>query len=138
MKKLVAVLAALAALAFASTALAKHHEVKVEQKEGVGAYLTDTEGNTLYWFKKDMANMSMCTGECVDKWPLFFREKVGATGDMKAEEFGTITREDGKKQSTFRGWPLYYFAGDKKAGETNGNKVKDVWFTVDPANFPPK
>jgi predicted lipoprotein with Yx(FWY)xxD motif len=32
------------------------------------------------------------------------QEKVGVTGDLKASDFASITREDGKKQ----GMPLYY------------------------------
>ena len=57
---------------------------------------------------------------------------------MKAEDFGTITREDGQKQTTFRGFPLYYWVNDKAAGDTLGQNVNSVWFVVDPANFPPK
>jgi len=54
------------------------------------------------------------------------------------EDFGTITREDGKKQTTFRGYPLYYWGGDKAQGDTAGQGVNNVWYVIDPANFPPK
>ena len=57
---------------------------------------------------------------------------------MKAEDFGTITREDGKKQTTFRGYPLYYWVGDKAAGDTKGQGMGNVWHVIDPAKFPPK
>lgn len=119
-------------------ALAKHHAVKVADKAGVGTYLTDTEGKTLYWFKNDSAGKSTCAGPCVEKWPLYYRETVAAPAGVPATDFGTITREDGKKQTAFRGYPLYYFQGDAKAGDTNGQGVKDVWFVVNPDNFPPK
>lgn len=119
-------------------ALADNHAVKVAEKEGVGKYLTDAKGITLYWFKKDAPGKSSCTGGCVDKWPLYFREKVAPPSGIKAEDFGTITREDGKKQTTFRGFPLYYWFQDTKPGDLSGNKVNDVWFVIDPANFPPK
>ena len=54
------------------------------------------------------------------------------------EDFGTITREDGEKQTTFRGYPLYYWVNDNGAGDTTGNGVKGVWFVVNPDDFPPK
>jgi hypothetical protein len=33
-------------------------------------------------------------------------------------------------QVTYGGRPLYYFAGDAKAGDTNGQGVRGVWFAV--------
>ena len=42
---------------------------------------------------------------------------------------GSITRpDDGKKQVTYNGMPLYYFASDTKAGDTNGQGVGDIWW----------
>ncbi len=118
--------------------LAAHHAVKIQEKEGVGKYLTDTEGKTLYWFKKDEPGKSSCTGPCIEKWPVYYRETVVAPKGVNASDFGTITRDDGKKQTTFRGYPLYYWINDKQAGETNGQGVNNVWSVVDPDNFPPK
>ena len=131
-QRLVSLTVTLAALLVAATALADHHAVKVAKKEPIGAYLTDTKGMTLYTFKKDMAGMSHCEGACVEKWPLYFREAVAAKDGLKAEEFATITRADGKQQTTYKGMPLYYFAGDKAAGDTNGQAVKEVWYAATP------
>lgn len=124
-----------AALSFATAALADHHAVKTASKEGLGSYLTDAKGMTLYWFKKDTAGHSACAGECVQKWPLYYREKVAAPAGTAADEFGTITREDGARQTTFRGYPLYYFIQDQAAGEAKGQGIKDVWYVIDPATF---
>ena len=49
-----------------------------------------------------------------------------------------LEREDGKKQTTFRGYPLYYWAGDKAPGDTKGQGVNNVWYVIDPAKFPLK
>lgn len=138
MKKTTGWLLSLGILLFAASALADHHAVKVAKKDGVGSYLADTKGMTLYWFKKDSPGKSACAGPCVEKWPLYHRDAVKAPEGVKAEDFGTITREDGKKQTTFRGFPLYYWASDKAAGDTLGQGVNGVWYVVDPSNFPPR
>lgn len=122
----------------ASLALADHHAVKSAAKEGLGTFLTDAKGMSLYWFTKDAAGTSNCDAGCLEKWPLYYRETVAPPTGVDAGDFGTITRGDGQKQTTFRGWPLYYFVMDKAAGDTKGQGVKDVWFVIDPAQFPVK
>jgi predicted lipoprotein with Yx(FWY)xxD motif len=34
---------------------------------------------------------------------------------------------------TLNGWPLYYYAGDSAAGDTNGQAVGGIWWVLDPA-----
>jgi predicted lipoprotein with Yx(FWY)xxD motif len=126
------------AMMFATIAVADHHAIKTVSKEGVGTYLTDAKGMTLYWFTKDTAGHSACAGECLQKWPIYYRDKVAAPAGTMSEEFATLTREDGEKQTTFRGYPLYYFIQDQAAGDTRGQGVKEVWYVIDPGNFPPK
>jgi predicted lipoprotein with Yx(FWY)xxD motif len=133
---LVALIGLLALLVLPAAAM--HHEVKLAEKAGIGQYLTDSEGMTLYWFKKDSPGQSTCTGGCVDKWPLFFRENVAPPTGLNANEFESITREDGVRQTLFRGFPLYYFKGDAAKGDTKGNDMMDVWYVVNPAKFPPE
>jgi len=136
-RNLAVLLSVAAALLFSTVTYADHHAVKVTKSEKLGSFLTDTKGMTLYWFKSDSPGKSACTGGCVEKWPLYYRKEVKPPEEVKAADFSTITREDGKPQTTFRGYPLYYFAGDKAAGDANGQGLKDVWFVIDPAKFPP-
>jgi len=139
MKKFTMVLIIIGLMAFGiSTAMGSHHAIKIQEKEGIGKYLTDTEGKALYWFKKDSPGKSACTGPCLEKWPIYYREAVASPKEIKAEDFGAITREDGKIQTTFRGYPLYYWINDKQSGDTFGQGVNDVWFVINPDNFPPK
>jgi len=112
-------------------ALAAGAGASVSKKDGVGAFLVDSVGQTLYVFKKDSPGQSACQGECIAKWPAYLAEGA-PTGGLKPADFGTITRADGKKQSTYKGLPLYYFAADKVPGETKGNGVKDVWSVATP------
>lgn len=143
MKKPLRVLAACAlalglALGLSGMALADNHAVNVKESPELGKYLVDAKGMTLYWFAKDKPGESACAGDCITKWPAYFRDTVGAGKGLKPEDFGTITRGDRAKQTTFRGYPLYYFVPDKAPGEAKGQKMGNVWFVVDPGNFPPK
>ncbi len=130
--RLGAALAAALTVMLAGAARADHHVVKVATKDKVGSHLTDAKGMSLYTFKKDSPGKSACAGECVAKWPLYFREKVAASGNLKESDFGTLTREDGQKQTTYKGMPLYYFVADKAPGDTNGHEVREVWYLAKP------
>jgi len=131
-KHSVVFLAAALVLALAGTALAADNTVGIKSKEGQGSYLVDGKGMTLYYFKNDSPGKSVCAGPCIEKWPLFYIDTVAVPPELKAGDFGTITRDDGKKQTTYKGIPLYYFGGDKVAGDTKGQGVKDIWFVVQP------
>jgi predicted lipoprotein with Yx(FWY)xxD motif len=123
---------AVLSLALAGVALADDHTIKLSEKDGVGKFITDSKGMTLYIFKKDSPGKSVCAGPCVEKWPLYFRDMVTVPEGLHAEDFGTITREDGKKQTTYKTWPLYYYAGDKAPGDVLGQGLVNVWFVVNP------
>jgi len=139
MKKTIMFLVVTGILIFGvSAVMGMHHAIKIQDKAGIGKYFTDTEGKTLYWFKKDSPGKSTCSGACLEKWPIYYRETVAAPKGIKAADFGTITREDGKKQTTFRGYPIYYWAGDKKVGETNGQGFNNVWNVINPDTCPSK
>jgi hypothetical protein len=54
MKKFTMVLVVLGVMAWGiNTAMGMHHAIKIQEKEGIGKSITDTEGKALYWFKKD-------------------------------------------------------------------------------------
>lgn len=138
MKGMAFVLAGLLSICLAASALAKHHEVKVAEKAGIGKYLTDAEGKTLYFFKNDAPGKSACTGDCLARWPVYFRATVAPPASLATQDFGTLKRSDGQSQTTFRGYPLYYWVGDTAAGDTNGQGVMERWSVVDPEHFPPR
>ena len=119
-------------LALGGPAMAGGDTPQIKQKEGIGNYLTDGKGMTLYYFKNDQKDKNSCTGPCLEKWPVYYGDQIAPPRGSDAREFGEFTRADGKKQSTFKGWPLYYFAGDKAPGDTNGQGVKDVWYVINP------
>ncbi|HEY7737029.1 MAG TPA: hypothetical protein VH813_09575 [Candidatus Limnocylindrales bacterium] len=94
--------------------------------------LVDGQGRTLYAFTPDANGESTCYDDCATKWPpLTSSGDVAAGEGLDAEDFGTVARTDGSTQVTFYGKPLYTFADDAAAGDTNGQGVGDKWFVVD-------
>ncbi len=101
----------------------------------LGNYLVDSRGVSLYYFDKDTSGSSVCTGDCLVKWPAFHADSIVIPKGLKTEDFGEITRGDGTKQTTFKGYPLYYFFQDAKRGDLKGQGLNNVWFVVNPATF---
>lgn len=94
--------------------------------------LTDSEGMTLYFFSDDSGETSTCNDGCLSAWPVFYTEDITVDEGLDADDFATITREDGEKQTTYKGWPLYYFANDSDAGDVNGDGVNEAWYVAKP------
>ena len=92
---------------------------------------------TLYYTTLDAVGKSNITGATLAAWPIFNSSNIAAPSSLTASDFASIIRGDGLKQTTYKGWPLYYYTLDKVAGEFNGNGVGGVWFVVNPTNFPP-
>lgn len=107
----------------------------VGTKADLGNFLTDDKGMALYYYDKDTKGVSNCSGKCLENWPAFYADHITAPAGMNAADFGTLVRADGKKQSTYKGFPLYYWVNDKQMGDTTGQNVGSVWFVVDPAKF---
>lgn len=106
--------------------------VQVSTATSLGSVLTDSAGRTLYFFSLDADGNSACTGSCLTAWPVFHTGTLNVGAGLDAKDFGTITRSDGSIQTTYKGWPLYYFANDAKAGDLNGEGVGNIWFTAKP------
>lgn len=98
----------------------------------LGRVLTGVGGKTLYFFAPDVAGEATCSGTCTDTWPVFYSESLSLGKGLKATDFATITRADGSKQTTFKGWPLYYFKNDAKPGDVAGENVGKVWMVAKP------
>lgn len=86
--------------------------------------LTGKDGMTLYTFDKDSENTSACNGQCAALWP------PARPGDASGKGFGEIVRDDGSRQLSYQGKPLYYYINDRKPGDITGDKVKNVWHIV--------
>jgi predicted lipoprotein with Yx(FWY)xxD motif len=102
---------------------------------GLGTILVDSAGATVYMFQKDTPTSSACSGACADKWPSVTGAATVGEG-LDASLLTTITGANGEQQLAYNGHPLYHFAGDSKPGDTNGQKVGDVWFVLDATGSP--
>ncbi len=106
--------------------------VKLADDGTFGQILTDADGMSLYFFSLDTKDTSECLNGCLNAWPIFYREDIIVDAGLDVADFATIDRSDGEKQTTYKGWPLYYFAGDNAVGDTAGDKVNDVWYIAKP------
>lgn len=106
--------------------------IKLSNNATLGSILTDSVGKSLYFFSKDTKDTSVCLNGCKDIWPVFYAENLTADAGLNLADFATITRTDGVKQTTYKGWPLYYFANDNVTGDTNGNDVNNIWYVAKP------
>jgi predicted lipoprotein with Yx(FWY)xxD motif len=127
-KKFLVPLAAIAAAAFATIALAQMVPTKIGDS-AKGKVLTDEHGMTLYTFAKDSKGKSACTGGCATNWPpLMASGMAEATG-----QYTILTRDDGSKQWAYKGKPLYAWKNDKKPGDITGDgALKGAWHIAKP------
>ncbi|MFI6055800.1 hypothetical protein ACIBCO_37705 [Streptomyces violascens] len=101
----------------------------------VGTVVVDGKGFVLYRFDKDTAQptpRSNCYGTCATQWP-----PAPATGNVTVKGIdkslvGTVTRNDGTKQLTLAGRPLYRYAQDDEPHEAYGQGVGGTWFAATP------
>lgn len=102
-----------------------------------GTILFDGRGFVLYAFTHDASGHSTCSGACAKAWPPYLvrgrpAAAAGATGSL----LGTIRRADGTRQATYAGRPLYYYVGDRKAGQILCQNVTEFggkWLVVRPS-----
>jgi predicted lipoprotein with Yx(FWY)xxD motif len=102
-------------------------------KTTLGMVLTNAKGFTVYWFAKDTATSSACTGACAAAWPPVIGMPQAASGTKLAGKLGEIKRPNGTMQATYDGHPLYLFAGDSAPGQVNGNESDGfgaLWYAI--------
>lgn len=104
--------------------------VMLNSSANFGSIMTDNNGRSLYFFAIDANGTSGCADGCAVVWPAFYKENPSIGTGLTASDFGVITRADGSKQTTYKGWPLYYYQNDAKAGDVNGDKVNNTWFVA--------
>ena len=90
--------------------------VNINTKTGIGNYLVDGNGRALYWTTLDSVGQSNVTGAILANWPVFYNSNIVVPSSLNASDFGSITRTDGTKQTTYKGRPIYYYINDQAVG----------------------
>ncbi|WIM95256.1 hypothetical protein ACTOB_007340 [Actinoplanes oblitus] len=101
----------------------------------MGKVVEDQNGFVLYRFDNDGDDpaKSNCNGDCAKVWPPALTNDGKPTlKGVNQKLVGTVTRADGTKQLTLKGWPLYRYVGDKKPGQWKGQNVNGKWFVITP------
>jgi predicted lipoprotein with Yx(FWY)xxD motif len=82
-------------------------------KSEYGRVVMDKRGEALYLFDKEQTPASQCYGDCAAAWPpMITRGKPVAGEGINAKLLGTTRRDDGRRQVTYGGHPLYYYVHD--------------------------
>jgi predicted lipoprotein with Yx(FWY)xxD motif len=141
MKTLI-VLLALAALIAAPSAMAAQDAgskpTLTIRSSAYGRVIFDSNGRALYAFTADRrgSRRSNCSGACLRAWPAYVPTgALRAAAGSNRRLLGTIRRADGRRQTTYNGWPLYYYVGDRRPGQILCQNVREfggLWLVVRP------
>jgi len=120
-------------------ALADHSSgkslVDLSSNTSLGSFLVTSGGLTLYHNIYEDNGGYQCTGKCLSAWkPLLLPQGMSAptAGKGVVDKLGTVDRPGVGEQVTYDSWPLYTFAGDSSAGNTNGEAIAKRWYVVAP------
>jgi predicted lipoprotein with Yx(FWY)xxD motif len=101
-----------------------------------GRILFDGKSRVLYGFTRDRrGGPSQCYGACARAWPVYFAKgRLQAGNGVNQRLLGTVRRRDGRRQITYNGWPLYYYAheGPREVKCQNVREFGGLWLVVKP------
>ena len=103
-----------------------------------GRILFDGRNRVLYAFTRDRRDgPSRCYGACADAWPVYYSKgtAIRAGDGVRKALIGTTRRRDGRRQYTYNGWPLYYYAheGPGEVRCQNVDQFGGLWLVVRPS-----
>jgi len=96
--------------AVAPPAMADGTKIKLRSSD-YGRMLFGPGRQAIYIFENDEKNKPRCYGECAKDWPPVLTKGAPVAGEgVRKRLLGRTTRRNGKKQVTYDGKPLYYYA----------------------------
>lgn len=105
-------LAALGAGGVTTPAMAAGTKITARGSE-FGSMLWGPKRQAIYSFQRDSNRRSRCYGACARAWPpvLTSRRPIAGRG-VRNSLLGTTRRRGGRRQVTYAGKPLYYYANE--------------------------
>ncbi|MBM3309615.1 MAG: hypothetical protein FJY77_05105 [Candidatus Altiarchaeales archaeon] len=97
----------------------------------LGDIYTDNKGMTLYTYARDAEGKSNCQGQCAIDWPPLTVEDIPIPPENAQVTLGVTVREDGRRQVTLDGKPLYYYIEDKNPGDAKGQGKNNEWLAAE-------
>ena len=122
------------------TVTAPQYTVNIAYKAGIGFYLTNATGFTLYFRSTDTpysGNTTCTTATCEKLWPVFYASTLVLPPGLNSSSFGTITAYNSTKITTYDGYPLFYWASDSAPGSTAGQGVGNFYACTVPTPAKP-
>ena len=133
-----------AAMTAEGTAMKKEGAAAKRARKGTRVILDDSEYGSMlfganrqaiYIFENDPRGRTVCYGECAVAWPpVFTKGKPRAGRGVRAALLGTVRRRNGRRQVTYAGKPLYFYAHEGR-GEVRCHNVNlngGLWWVVGP------
>ena len=100
-----------------------------------GTMLWGPNRQAIYIFQRDGRNRTRCYGTCAKAWPpVYTKGRPVAGRGIRRSLLGSIRRRDGRRQVTYAGKPLYYYAheGPREVRCHNVNANGGLWWVVGP------
>jgi predicted lipoprotein with Yx(FWY)xxD motif len=100
-----------------------------------GTMLFGPRDQAIYIFERDRKGKTVCYGECARAWPpVFAHGRPRAAKGVRKSLLGTVRRRNGRRQVTYAGKPLYYYAheGPGEVRCHNVNLNGGFWWVLAP------
>ena len=98
-----------------------------------GRMLWGPKQQAIYIFERDARNRTRCYGECASAWPPVYTDARPVAGrGVRQSLLGSIRRRDGRRQVTYAGKPLYFYAheGPRQVLCHNVDLNGGLWWVV--------
>ena len=112
--------------------------IKLRQSD-FGRVLFSGGDQAIYLFTRDSRRRTRCYGACAKAWPpVFTKGRPRAGQGVKQSLLGTTERRDGRRQVTYNGRPLYFYAheGPRQVLCQNVEEFGGLWLVVKPDGRP--
>ena len=97
-----------------ATSAAQKDPVKLTLKSSPYGKVLFANGFAAYVFTADGDSGSACSGECASQWPPLRASEVVAGEGVRRGLIGETIRDDGSKQLTYAGSPIYLWYEDPR------------------------